>query len=283
MLISIVYVTKRPGGYDILFNCLKNQVYQNYELIIVDDVLDERKDKILEYAKELGIKLKITTKSKKKTFADTKFGIANALNTGYMLSKGHLVLTLMDYAWIPDGLLQSIYNFYSQFKNKNNLLAFRERFYQTKDVVMEKLLDNSQLSIFKEYMVEDPEKMDLDICINTKPSVNENVLYDETKYWELFCACLPRKVLVQLNGLDEKLDYGDDFHEKNISYRSRMAGSKVFIDTKNIVLQLEHRNLLKEQNYTWNRFAKDTNIPVGNKLIKESGVRVNHNNFNLKL
>ena len=281
MLISIVYVTKRPGGYDILFNSLKQQTYQNYELIIVDDVLDERKDKIFKYAKELNIKLKIATKSKEKTFKDTKFGIANALNTGYILTEGQLVLTLMDYAWIPKGLLQSIYNFYSQFKNRNNLLAFRERFYQTKDVIKEKLMDNSQLSIFKEYMTENPEKLGLDICINTKPPVNENVLYDETKYWELFCACLPKKILVELNGLDEKLDYGDDFHEKNISFRARMFGSKVYIDTKNIVLQIEHRNLLEEQNYTWNRFAKDTNIPVGNKLIQESGIKVMHNNFNL--
>ena len=119
--------------------------------------------------------------------------------------------------------------------------------------------------------------MNLKICIHVNPSVNENVLYDETKYWELFCACMPRNILIGLNGIDEKLDY----HEKNLSYRARTIGSKIFIDTKNIVQQIEHRNLLSKENYTWNRFAKDTNIPVGLKLIKESGVRINHNNFNL--
>ena len=136
MLISIIYVTKRPGGYDILFNCLREQTYQNYELIIVDDVLDERKEKLLSYAKEKGIKLKIATKSKRKTFEDTKFGIANALNTGYILSKGKYVLTIMDYAWMPKTLLESIKNFYSE-RNEFNLLSFRERFYQTEGVVKE--------------------------------------------------------------------------------------------------------------------------------------------------
>ena len=281
MLISIVYITKRPGGYDILFNCLKQQEYQNYELIIVDDVLDERKEKILKYAFELSIKLKIVTKSKNKTFEDTKFGIANALNTGYIHASGDFVLTLMDYAWIPHGLLQSIYTFYSEINNQNNLLAFREIFFQTENVIKEKLIDNSTLSIFEKNITESPKKMNLKICIHTFPSVNENVLYDETKYWELFCACIPRHILIGLNGIDEKLDYGDDYHEKNLSNRARTIGSKIFIDTKNIVQQIEHRNLLSKENYTWNRFAKDTNIPVGLKLIKESGVRINHNNFNL--
>lgn len=282
MLISIIYVTKRPGGYDILFNCLREQTYQNYELIIVDDVLDERKDKLLSYAKEKGIKLKIATKSKRKTFEDTKFGIANALNTGYILSKGKYVLTIMDYAWMPKTLLESIKNFYSE-RNEFNLLSFRERFYQTEGVVKERLFDNSCLSIFEKDMKKNPEELGWKVCIDTKPSVNDKEPYVETKYWELFCACIPKKILFHLNGLDEKLDYGDDFHEKNLSWRARMMGCQVFIDTRNIVLQLEHRNLTGDTNYTWNRFAKDTNIPVGRKLIKESGVRVNHNNFNLLL
>lgn len=284
MKISIVYITKRPGGYDILFNSLNQQLYQNYELIIVDDIIDDRKELIENYAKEKNIfdKIVYLGKSKEKTFPDTKFNISNALNTGYIQTTGDIVLTLMDYAWIPTNLLMSINIFYNKYPN--NLLAFREIFYETKDVDKNKLFDNKTITIFEKEIDEEP-KNNYNIILKVNPKLDrrsEKSNYVPFNYWELFCSAIPRDILVKLNGIDEKLDYGDDFHEKNISLRARELGCKIFLDVKNVVQQVEHRNLCEEENETWNRFAKDTNIRVGHKLIKESGIRIKHNNFSLE-
>jgi len=43
---SIVFVTKRPGGYDVLLEALARQTRKDYELICVDELADSRRSKV---------------------------------------------------------------------------------------------------------------------------------------------------------------------------------------------------------------------------------------------
>lgn len=43
---SIVFVTKRPGGYDVLLEALARQTSQDYELICVDELADSRGEQV---------------------------------------------------------------------------------------------------------------------------------------------------------------------------------------------------------------------------------------------
>jgi hypothetical protein len=40
--LSVVLATNRPGVYDIVLNSLAGQTSKDYELIVVDDILDSR-------------------------------------------------------------------------------------------------------------------------------------------------------------------------------------------------------------------------------------------------
>ena len=79
---SIVFVTKRPGGYDVLLEALARQTDRNYELICVDELADHRAHSVKQMAAQLQVNLVAITRSKPKTHPETRFGIANAINTG---------------------------------------------------------------------------------------------------------------------------------------------------------------------------------------------------------
>ena len=94
LLHSIVFVTKRPGGYDILLHSLSKQTSRQYELICVDELAVHRREKVEEMAAALGVNLIAVTTSKPKTHPHTRFGIANAFNTGFVLASGDIVTVL---------------------------------------------------------------------------------------------------------------------------------------------------------------------------------------------
>ena len=54
---SIVFVTKRPGGYDVLLEALARQTNRNYELICVDELADHRAHAVKEMAAELEVNI----------------------------------------------------------------------------------------------------------------------------------------------------------------------------------------------------------------------------------
>ena len=145
---SIVFVTKRPGGYDVLLEALARQSSRNYELICVDELADHRAHAVKEMAARLQVNLAAITRSKPKTHPETRFGIANAINTGldvfaslliatrrqcddcwlcisgvltcwispagFILAKGHVVTVLQDNIYLPDFFVERTLHFHSE-------------------------------------------------------------------------------------------------------------------------------------------------------------------------
>ena len=83
--LSIIYITYRPGGMDVLCNSLKRQTYKDYELIVVDDYPNRD---LKEYFDGNGIPITYYGPSKEKHYKDTPFGQVNAFNTGILKATG---------------------------------------------------------------------------------------------------------------------------------------------------------------------------------------------------
>ena len=108
MEFSIVYMTYRPGGFDILADSLQNQTLKNYELIIVDDFSIDRKDVVKSYLEGKGVPVAYVGPSKPKCFPELPFNVFNAMNTGLLLSTKEVVIILQDYQWLPPDCLEKL-------------------------------------------------------------------------------------------------------------------------------------------------------------------------------
>ena len=125
--LSIVFITKRPGTYDVLLHSLSQQVDKDYELIIIDSLSDDgvshsrtcgcpacaqmhtlhavwtracgqivptRKAAVEEMASALGVNLAVMRVDKHKTRAvESRNGLCNAYNSGALEACGNAVPT----------------------------------------------------------------------------------------------------------------------------------------------------------------------------------------------
>ena len=154
---SIVFVTKRPGGYDVLLEALSRQTNRNYELICVDELADHRGRDVEEMAARLRVNLVAITRSKPKTHPRTRFGIANAINTGFVLAKGHIVTVLQDNIYLPDFFVEKTLAFHAD--NPFALISYPELRFVAPDnhVDVALLADKSSLSVFAEPVTDGPQ------------------------------------------------------------------------------------------------------------------------------
>eukprot|EP00960_Hanusia_phi_P019368 571734-Hanusia_phi.AAC.1 len=217
-LLSIVFVTKRPGGYDILLNALARQTSKSYELICVDELAPFRAEKVKDMARQLGVNLLAVTMSKPKTHPQTDFGIANAFNTGFILSTGTIVTVLQDNIFLPADFVEKTLSFHSQ--HPHSLLSYPERRYVAAPSIVNSsyIHDPSSLSVFdvpvtlgplaEGWKASNEGTMPMGIWKNM--AEGGRIEFD---WLECACCSVPYSVLHQLNGVDETLDTGDDCHE----------------------------------------------------------------------
>jgi len=277
MLVSIVYCTKRPGGIDILFGGLKNQKDQDYELIIVDELADTRRDTVSTFADALKLTDKIVFhgKSKKKSYPPRPFGMANALNTGFLEVHGDPVIILTDFVYVEPNLVTHTKEWSSQILTHAIITVAAPQ----DQIDTRALIDNTATTIFTAPFLGNPIKNDWKI-LSMVPSSKEMV-----GWFDLACGSIPKPVLENLNGVDEQLDLGDDCHEINIRDRALLGGTRIGVDMDSYVQAIDHRRFSTES--AWTRSPKNTNIPRWNVLYQAimAGyypVRPPFNNFCLR-
>lgn len=261
MLISIVFITIRPGVYDMLFNSLAGQTYRNYELIVVDDAHAQRREKVLEYAKLKQIPLAYYGPSKEKTYPENKFCYANAMNTGIGYARGDITLFVQDFCWLPPILLETIFELYSANKTLC-LLSFQEILYQTpvpRAIVNKAIVAEAPLFLFEEEMVEPPPMHNFKVWQGKNPplDVKNGMQVVPMMFWECFCSAINTSLIKCLNGFNEIIDKGDDCNEKDIMYRAKMLGVQSYICPLPI-WQLNHH--LWAETGEWKRFSEHTNL-----------------------
>jgi len=90
--LAIVFMTMRPGGYDVLLESLAQQTDARYELFCVDELTHERRSAVAARAAALGVNLIGLRPGKPRADPPEgkfRFGYANAMNTGLLGVAAH--------------------------------------------------------------------------------------------------------------------------------------------------------------------------------------------------
>jgi len=112
-LVSVIVPTRRYGPvYEILFNGLKNQTLKEWELLLVDDVPEDRSGLAEAYAKRYRLNVK-WMRSKPNYWRSNRL-IANARNTALIYAEGELVVFIDDYTWVPPRFLESHWRLWNE-------------------------------------------------------------------------------------------------------------------------------------------------------------------------
>lgn len=112
--ISISFATIRHGWLENTFRCLGRQTlpHDEWELIMIDDISEDRSEYVLELARKEGIKIK-WMRSKPNYWKSNRL-LGNARNTGFIHSDGKLVVFLDDYTWAPETFLEEHWKIYNE-------------------------------------------------------------------------------------------------------------------------------------------------------------------------
>lgn len=230
MEFSVVYLTYRPGGYDILADSLVNQTNQDYELIVVDNYASElqrpdRSSRVKKYLKDKGVKLRYLGPSKPKCFPKLPSGVMNAMNTGILLSTKEVVIILTDYIWLPPDWLERI-DGHADLLRQNHCVVLGGQFWE-----VEKPRNNKgAISIWKEEWRGSPEKNG---CRRSFWWMPEG--------WEFSCTALPWNLLVAVNGFPEYLDAKMAHPLDPVIKMLETTGGRPYVDKENINHLIDHR------------------------------------------
>ena len=225
MEISVIYITYRPGGIDILADSLANQTFKDYELIIIDDYSVDRREVVRNYLEHKGIPVAYIGASKPKCFPDIAFNVSNAINTGFLLSTKEVVVILQDYQWLPPDCLEKI--------------AQQEKKLQAKHCIIlpGQMWENSR------------ERFDMGVTTvwnrdwKGLPSQNGckkgEVWVPES--WEFACIAIPWDIIVAMNGYPEWLDCDAAHRLAPLVKAFETAGGLPYVDKQNFMHIINHR------------------------------------------
>jgi len=217
MSVSLVFITYRPGGIDILADSLQNQTFKDYEL--------NRRDKVKRYLKRKGIPVSYVGPSKPKCFPDVSFNALNATNTGFLLSTKEIVVKFDDYQWFPPDWLEKIAR-HSKLFEENYCVVLPGQMWENSRPRNDKGL----ISVWKRHWKGSPEENG---CSKSFTWVPEG--------FELACTAFPWKLLAAMNGVPECLDAFAAHPLEPLLKRFNTAGGKVYVDRENFMHIIDHR------------------------------------------
>lgn len=216
MKVSLLYVTNRPGGMDVLLGNVLRQTFGDFETVIID-----------------GYEGRTVSEPPKKEGRLTN--IWASYNEGLRQCHSELVVFLQDYIWIgPAGIKRFVEDqerqagFYTGVGN----VGEGPDYYQ-----------DDAVSTWKEPWYNPPERIRwMDPRIGAWQGQIVEIGADA---WENNWACAPLKALRELGGFDEEYDLGWGWAEKDLALRAEAAGHKLYMDTGNRCMAWWHTGLLE--------------------------------------
>lgn len=227
--LTILYMTYRPGGFDLLADSLKNQTYKNYELVVVNDFPDSSKV-VKKYLLKNNLPVSFCGMSKKKRYLNTPYGLCNAANTGLLHSTGDIVILVMDYTWLEPNALKRWNEVFNE-QGLGKLITGIGRMYGSPppEVI-------NPISIWKPPF---PEKFQFR---------GDAPLWKPTLF-EMFYSGFPMRFFEEINGFDERGDYWSANMYHSIVEQAKLNGYGFHVDIKNVAKLVEHRG--------WHAFNSD--------------------------
>jgi glycosyltransferase involved in cell wall biosynthesis len=232
--ISVLVPTARAGGMEILLRNFRNQTFRDFELIIVDKLWNKRK-KLLK-------RLFILEDFPVKHLPDPPmregdvWRLEGAYNRGLENCQGELIVSLQDYILIRGDGLEKFWNAY-QSLGKNVLISGVGHKYSYPKVVD---IDNPICIFEKEPMISDlVEIMERDSRVDGRQEIVET----NYTFFELNWAAIPRKVLMEINYFDERLDQNYGCDNLLIGLKAFLKGYKIYLDKTNECYGIYHQGI----------------------------------------
>lgn len=227
--LSLIYFTYRPGGFDMLCGSLMNQTYDNYELIIIDDLPGRN---LVNYIEDCGIPLSHYGPSKEKSYPDTPFNQVNAANTGFLQARGDIVILIEDYAWLRPGTLERWCQIFDE-KGPTTFITGVGEYWDYKPP--EKI---GHITVWNE-----PFDGDFTKCTykgTWRPEV-----------FEYFYSGMSVSALEWLNGMDERLDHWNTWPARIWPDICKEGDIEFYTDDENRIDLIDHRLWTKEKESWW--------------------------------
>lgn len=227
--ITVLNITARYGGLDILKGDLDRQAFKDFELVIVDGLWKERENDVKKYFHDYP--LTYVRQSSKREGAYSN--LAHADNEGFKVCKGDLIVCLQDYIWIsPIGLLK----FWEGYKAGGDILISGVGDQYTPPEVTN---PKGLVSVFEKDYTETPAKK---CWFDPRKRMDQGTFYETAPVnWELNYCAIPRKVIYELGGMDEEYDFhGFAYDNVNIAQRAEFLGYKTYLDQTNDCRAIEH-------------------------------------------
>lgn len=223
--LSIIYLTYRCGGFDILADSLINQTYKKYELIIIDDYKIDRRETVRKYLTSKHIYPKYIGPSKPKCFPELAYNISNAINTGIILSTKEVIVVITDYQWFAPDCFEKIAKREYLLRNRT-CIVLPARTWESSSPRN----NNGIITIWEKEWKGFPLENN---CIEQVPWIPEG--------WEFAFTAYPGNVLTDLNGFPEYLDcYAAPPLEPLLEWINK-GNAKPYVDTNNFMHAINHR------------------------------------------
>lgn len=232
--ISVLYVTKRMGGFDLLFENLKRQRFRDFELVIVDELYEERRAALSFYLSQWALDFPVyhlpVIGYEHKRLAT----ICRAYNLGYANCRGELVVVLQDYVYVNEYGLEKFWQAYEATAGKKFLTGCSTR-------VEGHPVENPHglLTTYNHWCSHCPPGQVL--YFETRPMPREPLASITSEAWEANWAAVPRHIVEQLRGIDEDYDFGPaSYDNQNLSQRGELLGYETTLLPDNVAVGANH-------------------------------------------
>jgi hypothetical protein len=219
-MISLVYYTYRPGGFDLLADGLKNQA-GDYELVVIDDYEPRSIRAASDYLLDRHIPLAYYGRSKPHCYPDQRlYGTFNACNTGFRASNGDVVFLCQDYTWLPPRTIEH--------------WAKLQTLEKTRVIVC-----GAEI-----IACSPPGHLgDLTIWDEDIRSVLETAHLEERwmpQRFDMRCVGFPRTFLEEINGIDERNDCHPYSILDSVPWQMSQLGYELYVDREWPLVMVRH-------------------------------------------
>jgi glycosyltransferase involved in cell wall biosynthesis len=248
-LVSLVFVTTRPGCFRILKEQMEKQTYKNMELVIIDGRYQQRKDQLELYFKGFPFKW-IHLPDPQRDMVKYPYGLSHAYNAGLHVANGELLVFLQDFIEMADDGVERFVDLYrlhpeAIYSGVDDRVGFKGC------VNKHNLLDVFEM---KKYELYGQQFKSPRIKLGNATRISY-----EPMEWELNWAAAPRDVLVSLGGWDNTWDTAFGYDNTQLALRHVANGGYIILDEKNMVHALSHWDIFPNDDLGVPNRGKKTN------------------------
>ena len=220
MKLSVLYVTNRPGGFDVLVGNLKRQTHKDFELVVVDGLAEVRQGDVEVYLADTIEQPFIYVPDPGPTNGAAT-SLESAYNRGLARCSGARVVFLQDYVWVGHLGLERFANAPEGFVSGCGNVGEASG----------KVSDGTITVFEKPYFGEPGKTVWADPRLARYYALSPAESYDE---WEMSWACAPLSALEDLGGFDEDYETAWGWGNVDMAHRAMISNYEIWVDPANL-------------------------------------------------